>query len=95
MRRFLKPHFFFYVFVWTVLKSLLWRAVSKTCGYVNQPPETERRGFVNSPTETTSLKALCKVVLRPCPDEAGEQNTRFQKCPDYCGRSRSVGMLDT
>lgn len=95
MRRFLKPHFFFYVFVWTVLKSLLWRAVSKRCGCVNQPPETERRGFVNSPTETTSLKALCKVVLRPCPDEAGEQNTRFQKCPDYCGRSRSVGMLDT
>lgn len=95
MRRFFKPHFFFYVFVWTVLKSLLWRAVSKRCGYVNQPPETERRGFVNSPTETTSLKALCKVVLRPCPDEAGEQNTRFQKCPDYCGRSRSVGMLDT
>ena len=56
MRRFLKAHFFFYVFVWTVLKSRLWRAVSKRCGYVNQLPETERRGFVNSPTETTSFK---------------------------------------
>lgn len=62
MRRFLKPHFFFYVFVWTVLKSLPWRAVSKRRGYVNQLPETERRGFVNSLTEITSLKALSKVV---------------------------------
>ena len=27
-------------------------SVSKRCGYANQLPETERRGFVNSPTET-------------------------------------------
>jgi len=64
MRRFLKSHFFLSGFVWTALKSLLWRAVSKRYGDVNQLPGTERRGFVNSPTETgtASVTALCKVV---------------------------------
>lgn len=82
MRRFLKPHFFLSVFVWMALKSPSLESGFKKVRICKSASRNRKTRICEFAHRNDIFENALWSGLRPCPDEAGEQNTRFQKCPD-------------